>query len=226
MFKYIVLFIVLISVSFGFAQNDSNYNKYLEDQIYLGIFYNTLNDVPNELNQNKFSSSFNIGFIRDLPLNDNRNFGLGIGLGLSRSSYNNNLIFSEGNTGLNINFNSDLDSFKKNKWIINELEIPFEFRWRTSTPMNYRFWRVYFGLKTSYILSSKYKFESDLSKLSLSSLPFNEFQYGFTLNAGNNTWNLGLYLGLNPLFDDQFVKKYESIKNIKQFKIGLVFYIL
>ncbi len=226
MFKHIGLFIVLISVSFGFAQNDSTDNKYFEDQIYLGVFYNTLNDVPNELNQNKFSSSFNIGFIRDLPLNENRNFGLGIGLGLSRSSYNNNLIFSKGNTDLNINFNSDLDSFKKNKWIINELEIPFEIRWRTSTPTNYRFWRVYFGLKTSYILSSKYKFESNLSKLSLSSLPFNEFQYGFTLNAGNNTWNLGLYLGLNSLFDDQFVKKHESIKNINQFKIGLVFYIL
>jgi len=225
-FKHIGLFIVLISVSFGFAQNDSTDNKYFEDQIYLGVFYNTLNDVPNELNQNKFSSSFNIGFIRDLPLNENRNFGLGIGLGLSRSSYNNNLIFSKGNTDLNINFNSDLDSFKKNKWIINELEIPFEIRWRTSTPTNYRFWRVYFGLKTSYILSSKYKFESNLSKLSLSSLPFNEFQYGFTLNAGNNTWNLGLYLGLNSLFDDQFVKKHESIKNINQFKIGLVFYIL
>jgi hypothetical protein len=211
-FKYIYLFIFLISLSFGFAQNGSTDNKYLEDQIYLGIFYNTLNDVPNELNQNKFSSSFNLGFIRDLPLNENRNFGLGIGLGLSRSSYNNNLIFSKGNTDLKINFNSDLDSF--------------EIRWRTSTPTNYRFWRVYFGLKTSYILSSKYKFESDSTKLSLSSLPFNEFQYGFTLNAGNNTWNLGLYLGLNPLFDDQFVKKYESIKNIKQFKIGLVFYIL
>ena len=93
MFKHISLFIVLISVSFGFAQNDSTDHKYLEDQIYLGIFYNTLNDVPNELNQNKFSSSFSIGFIRDLPLNENRNFGLGIGLGLSRSSYNNNLIW-------------------------------------------------------------------------------------------------------------------------------------
>ena len=56
-------------------------------------------------------------------------------------------------------------------------------------------------------------------------LPFNKFQTGFTLNAGNNTWNLGLYLGLQPLFRDNFVENNQMIKNIKQFKVGLVFYI-
>lgn len=120
----------------------------------------------------------------------------------------------------------DYNSFNKNKWIFNEIEAPFEIRWRTSTPENYKFWRVYFGIKTSYIFSSKFKYDSPNENYYESSLPFNKFQSGFTINAGNNTWNLGLYLGLRPLFNDQFIKKHSEFKNMKQFKVGLIFYIL
>jgi len=46
------------------------------------------------------------------------------------------------------------------------------------------------------------------------------------LNAGNNTWNLGLYLGLNPIFNDEFGKNNMEIKDLKEFTLGLTFYIL
>ena len=128
--------------------------------------------------------------------------------------------------GTDVKIVSDLDSFTKNKWVLNELEFPFEIRWRTSTPENYKFWRIYFGLKTSYIISSKVKYESSSNNQTIRNLPFNNFQSGFTLNAGNNTWNLGVYLGLQPLFDKEFTKNHINIKNIKQFKVGLIFYIL
>ena len=218
---YFLLFSIL-----SYSQINEVDDKYREDQIYFGVFYNSLINSPIDFNQNKFSSSINLGFIRDIPLNKSRNFGIGLGLGYSNSSFHNNLKFSNTNNQLDAKIVSDLDSFTKNKWVLNELELPFEIRWRTSTPENYKFWRIYFGLKTSYIISSKVKYESSSNNQTIRNLPFNNFQSGLTLNAGNNTWNLGVYLGLQPLFDKEFTKNHINIKNIKQFKVGLIFYIL
>jgi hypothetical protein len=224
--RLVNLICVLLFSILCYSQINEVDDKYREDQIYFGVFYNSLINSPTDFNQNKFSSSINLGFIRDIPLNKSRNFGLGLGLGYSNSSFHNNLKFSNANNQLDSKIVSNLDSFTKNKWVLNELELPFEIRWRTSTPENYKFWRIYFGLKTSYIISSKVKYESPSNNQTIRDLPFNNFQSGFTLNAGNNTWNLGVYLGLKPLFDEEFAKNHINIKNIKQFKVGLIFYIL
>lgn len=221
--KLICIFLFSI---LSYSQIDEIDDKYREDQIYFGVFYNSLINSPTDFNQNKFSSSINLGFIRDIPLNKSRNFGIGLGLGYSNSSFHNNLKFSNSSNQLDVKIISDLDSFTKNKWVLNELEFPFEIRWRTSTPENYKFWRIYFGLKTSYIFSSKVRYESSSNNQTIRDLPFNNFQSGFTLNAGNNTWNLGVYLGLQPLFNKEFTKTHQNIKNLKQFKVGLIFYIL
>ncbi len=226
MLRLVNLICVLLFSILCYSQINEVDDKYREDQIYFGVFYNSLINSPTDFNQNKFSSSINLGFIRDIPLNKSRNFGLGLGLGYSNSSFHNNLKFSNSNNQLDSKILSNLDSFTKNKWVLNELELPFEIRWRTSTPENYKFWRIYFGLKTSYIISSKVKYESPSNNQTIRDLPFNNFQSGFTLNAGNNTWNLGVYLGLKPLFDEEFAKNHINIKNIKQFKVGLIFYIL
>ena len=226
MLRLVNLICVLLFSILCYSQINEVDDKYREDQIYFGVFYNSLRNSPTDFNQNKFSSSINLGFIRDIPLNKSRNFGLGLGLGYSNSSFHNNLKFSNANNQLDAKIVSNLDSFTKNKWVLNELELPFEIRWRTSTPENYKFWRIYFGLKTSYIISSKVKYESPSNNQTIRDLPFNNFQSGFTLNAGNNTWNLGVYLGLKPLFDEEFAKNHINIKNIKQFKVGLIFYIL
>ena len=87
------------------------------------------------------------------------------------------------------------------------------------------FWRIYLGVKTSYVFSSKNIFESSSINETSKDLPFNKFQSGFTLNAGNNTWNIGIYYGFRPMFKTEFADKNVSIKNTKQFKVGLIFYI-
>ena len=232
MLKFWNFILFLLFFFSSHAQYDELDDNYREDQIYFGVFYNSLINGPSNFNQNKFSSSISLGFIRDIPLNKERNFGLGLGLGLSTSSYHNNLNISVDDNNLEYLTIQDSDVFNKNKWALNEIEFPFEIRWRTSTPENYKFWRIYFGIKTSYIFSSKSVYESIASEGSglirnekIRDLQFNKFQTGFTLNAGNNTWNLGLYLGLQPLFNDDFIKKNQLIKNVNQFKVGLVFYI-
>ena len=225
MLRLVNLICIFLFSILCYSQINEVDDKYREDQIYFGVFYNSLINSPTDLNQNKFSSSINLGFIRDIPLNKSRNFGIGLGLGYSNSSFHNNLKFSNTNNQLDAKIISDLDSFTKNKWVLNELELPFEIRWRTSTPENYKFWRIYFGLKTSYIINSKVRYESPSNNQTIRDLPFNNFQSGFTLNAGNNTWNLGVYLGLQPLFDEEFTKNHINFKNIKQFKVGLIIYI-
>ena len=116
--------VLLFSIS-SYSQLDSLDNKYREDQIYFGVYYNSLADSPNDFSQNKFSSSVNLGFIRDFPLNKERNFGLGIGLGLSTSSYHNNLKFSNSNGQFGVGIISVSETFTKNKWALNELEFSF-----------------------------------------------------------------------------------------------------
>ena len=223
--RYFISFLLVMNFLKSYSQINDVDNNYLEDQIYLGLYYSALTSAPENFNQNKFSSTLNFGFIRDLPLNKQRNFGLGVGVGLSLGSSNSNLKLSELNNIINGEIVSGED-FTKNKWNTSSIEIPFEIRWRTSTPTNYKFWRVYFGIKTSYLLKSKYKFESVNSDYSIQTLPLRKTQSGITVNAGNNTWNLGLYMGLNPIFNKEFGQNNPEIKDLKEFKLGLVFYIL
>ena len=223
--RFLVSLLLLISFFISFSQKNDVDNKYLEDQFYLGLYYSTLTSSPEDFNQNKFSSTLNFGFIRDFPFNKQRNFGIGAGVGLSFSSSNSNLKLSDLNSSVSGEIVNGED-FTKNKWNTTKIEFPFEVRWRTSTPTSYKFWRVYFGVKTSYLLKSKYKYESLNSNYTLENLPFRKTQSGITVNAGNNTWNLGLYMGLNPIFNKEFGQNNPNLKDLKEFKLGLVFYIL
>ena len=223
--RYFISFLLVMNFLKSYSQINDVDNKYLEDQIYLGLYYSALTSAPENFNQNKFSSTLNFGFIRDLPLNKQRNFGLGVGVGLSLGSSNSNLKLSELNNSVSAEIINGED-FTKNKWNTTKIEFPFEFRWRTSTPTSYKFWRVYFGVKTSYLLRSRYKYESLNNNYTLENLPFRKIQSGLTLNAGNNTWNLGVYLGLNPVFNKDFGQITPDFKDLKEFKLGLIFYIL
>ena len=223
--RFLVSLLLLISFFISFSQKNDVDNKYLEDQFYLGLYYSTLTSSPEDFNQNKFSSTLNFGFIRDFPFNEQRNFGIGAGVGLSFSSSNSNLKLSDLNSSVSGEIVNGED-FTKNKWNTTKIEFPFEVRWRTSTPTSYKFWRVYFGVKTSYLLKSKYKYETLNSNYTLENLPFRKTQSGITVNAGNNTWNLGLYMGLNPIFNKEFGQNNPNLKDLKEFKLGLVFYIL
>ena len=223
--KYFISFLLIMNFVKSYSQSNDVDNKYLEDQFYLGLYYSALTSAPENFNQNKFSSTLNFGFIRDLPFNKQRNFGLGVGFGLSLGSSNSNLKLTKLNNLVSAEIVNGED-FTKNKWNTTKIEFPLEFRWRTSTPTSYKFWRVYFGVKTSYLLRSRYKYESLNSNYTLDNLPFRKTQSGLTLNAGNNTWNLGVYLGLNPVFNKEFGQINPDFKDLKEFKLGLIFYIL
>lgn len=233
--NYVFLLLVLYSF-FGFSQRDDRNNRdksesdinYREDQFYASVTYNLLNEKPSGVSQSGFSSGFHLGFIRDMPLNERRNFAIGLGLGLSTNSYNQkNILIQEANSNVRFDIIDENEyGVTKNKFSTYLVEVPLEIRWRTSKTDDYNFWRIYTGFKVGYLLYNSTKFKSELGNVKLyDSDSFNSLQYGLTLSAGYSTWNFHVYYGLNPIFDTNTTLNNESI-DMKFLKIGLMFYIL
>jgi hypothetical protein len=80
--------------------------------------------------------------------------------------------------------------------------VPLEFRWRSSTFESYKFWRIYGGVKFSYLLYDKSVLKTAGTKRSCSD--FNDFLYGVYLSGGYNTINLYAYYGLNLYLNRQW----------------------
>lgn len=229
-----VVFLLLVVISyFGNSQSDKLDNfdtdyRYREDQFYASATYNIINHKPSGVSQSGFSSGFNIGFIRDMPINKDRNIALGIGLGFSSNSYNQkNLLIEEVDKEVTFTIIDEDDyDVSKNKFTTYLVEVPFEFRWRTSNAEEYNFWRIYTGFKVGYLLYNTVKFKSELLNSELSNNDsFEKLQYGLTLSAGYSTWNFHLYYGLNPIFKSNYELEGTNI-DMKSIKIGLMFYIL
>jgi hypothetical protein len=205
---------------------DSTYvdNNYLEDQLYIGLTYNILNNKPTGFNQNGLSGGLSFGFIKDLPINRGRNKAIGIGLGYAYSAYIQNLKITD--TGSSTVFEIlDDQNFNSNRFSAHIIEVPLELRWRTSTPTVYDFWRIYTGFKLGYVFSSSARFSDTSGAIYVKEIDkVNTFQYGLTLSAGYGSLNINLYYGLNTFFKNAQVNN-ESI-DLKQLNIGLIFYIM
>lgn len=227
----IIAFLFFSTLMFGqtsATDTTSVDNKYREDQFYISVTYNLFGKKPEVISQSGFSSGFHIGFIRDMPINKKRNVAIGLGLGISSNSYNQNLLISKNNEQ-EIEYSildKSVTPYAKNKFSTYLLEIPLEFRWRTSTPIDYNFLRVYPGFKLSYIIYNSSKFNSSEADILLSKInDFNKLQYGIMLNAGYSNINAHFYYALNTIFNDKANVNGEQI-GMNAIKIGLIYYIL
>lgn len=198
---------------------------YREDQFYFSITYNTLIDKPAGLSQRKFSSGFSGGFLRDMPINRKRTIAVASGIGFTYNNYNQNMaISSTAETPVYTIINSDTQ-YSKNKFTTLSFDVPVEFRWRTSTYESHKFWRIYTGIKFSYVLYDKSVFNSSMGKVSINgNKDFNKLQYGAYISSGYNTFNLYAYYGLNSLFKSAKIN--DEAVNMKAFNLGIIFYIL
>jgi len=199
-------------------------NRYLEDQFYVGVGYNILFDTPEGVGQRNFSYNLQAGFIKDIPLNERRNFGIGLGLGYAANSYYTNMGAAEGANGNQYQILADSD-FNRSKFETHSIELPLEIRWRTSTADDYSFWRIYAGAKLGYVFSGRSKLVTDNGNSSFSNDDIEAFQYGLMLNFGFNTWNIHTYYSLNPLLKDNTILNGVPL-DFRVLRIGLIFYIL
>jgi len=218
-------FVILLFLSFNSiqAQQDTISDvKYLEDQFYVSLTYNMLTFKPSSILQNGFSGGFSAGFIKDIPLNEQRNIGFGIGLGYAYNTYIQNLKITKENRITLFNIAQD---FTTNRLGISTLDVPIEFRWRNSTPQRYKFWRIYGGVKFSYLLVGKTKYSDLTETITTKNIPeLNKFQYGLILATGYSTLNLYFYYGLKPFFKG--VDFNGEKLNLKDFNVGVKFYIM
>lgn len=225
LFLLLMLFLnCLYTVKAQVNQTIEQDSLYREDQFYVSVTYNALIDLPNNVSQNSFSTGVHLGAIRDFPLNKRRNIALALGLGYSFNSFNQNIRIS----GYNPYNYTILESYNysKNNFTQHFIEVPFEFRWRTSNAQSYKFWRVYTGLKLGYLIASKSVFNDRSGSENQKNLTdLNKLQYGLTMSIGYNTWNGYIYYGLNPVFNDVSTIDLQSI-DMSALKIGLIFYLL
>jgi hypothetical protein len=217
--KIAILF--LLFSSFLVAQNDSTFvdNKYLEDQFYINLTYIKLLELPEQISQTGFSFGLGVGYIRDLPVNKRRNIGFGVGLGYGLNNYYFNVREDDISQT-----DSETNVLKSNKIVLHTVEMPIEFRIRTSTAQKYKFWRIYPGFKMAYVFATNNNLKQSEDFDVEDVIDINNFIYGVTLSAGYNKWNFHIYYGLNELFTN--VENTSNNFEIHDLRLGLIFYIL
>ena len=225
--KYIIFIVVSIFFTNGFCQEKPNFNAvdslYREDQFYLGITYNNLQNLNTNIQQGRFTPSYSAGFLRDMPINKKRTFAIATGIGYSINNYNVNFRITENNNI--INYDIINTAFDKNKLVFHYLDLPIEFRWRNSTPESHKFWRIYTGFKASYLVYNYSKFENgQTTEFIYNNNDLGKFQLGTFLTFGYNTWNFNVYYGLNSIFKNAKINN--SNLNMNTINFGLMFYIL
>ncbi|MFH6602441.1 porin family protein [Maribacter algicola] len=199
--------------------------NYLEDQFYVGITYNFVRNKPNDITQRNLSYGLQGGLVRDFPINRSRTRAFGLGLGYAVNSYYSNMKAEEINgviTYSPVGSNVDL---KRSKIENHLIELPIEYRWRNSTLEEYKFWRIYTGVKLGYVFASRSKFVTESEKISFSNGDVRQFQYGLTFSFGWNTFNAHVYYALSSIFKDDITIDGEPIE-MKPLRVGFIFYIL
>ena len=220
--KFFFLFSLLFLNQLSFTQSNKSKEDYREDQFFFGSSYFIQTQPIDEFKQNGFSGNFQFGFIRDFPLNDSSTKAVGIGFGYERNFFTSNIqpVESDSNIDYRIVVSRFLES--KNKISFSSLVIPLEYRWRTSSVDQYKFWRIYSGfkLKKNFPIYSNPSYGSEITIDDVE-----DWTTSIYINAGYNTWNISLEYDLNPLLKNKKTTNGENL-NISFFRLGLVFYLL
>lgn len=199
---------------------------YREDQFYVGFTYNLLLDTPRDVSQNKFSAGFTGGFLRDMPINKKRTIAIATGLGVTYNKYFQDLVISKTDGVAQYSVIPSGTQYDKNKFDMILIDIPLEFRWRTSTPESHKFWRIYSGFKFSYIAQGKSIYIDDTYNIKVTNNDdLNKIQVGAYIAWGYNTWNFYGYYGLTPLYKSSAKLNNQSV-GMNSLNLGLMFYIL
>jgi len=228
------LFFLFVIFQFSFLSlfaQKSDY--YLEDQIYITTTYNLVVNKNDSITQGGFSNGMLFGYIRDIPLNKQRNFGLGLGINYSIAHIYQNISIKsldDGSTDIKRLASKD---YKRNKFSVSYIEVPFEVRYRTSTIDKHRFFRAYLGAKVGYRIRAYSKLKTSVNEIAYYDQPeFNLWKYGLYLNIGYGTWNFHVDYTLSKVFkDNTFAKPIDDTNSLipmdmNMLNVGLTFYLI
>lgn len=199
---------------------------YREDQFYAGLNYNSLLENPSGVSQEKISFGFSAGFLRDMPINKARTWAIASGVGFAFNNYLQNMSIMGTSQNPVYEVIPSTVSFDKNRFEQLRVEIPIELRWRNSTPQEYQFFRIYGGVKFSYLLLDKSVYDDGVQRVVIkNNKDFEEFLYGLYLSIGYSAFNLQVHYALNSFFKSSAQIDSAPI-TMKALSIGVVFYIL
>jgi Outer membrane protein beta-barrel domain len=227
--KNLFTLVFLIVCLNTFSQEVPNFEAidslYREDQFYINVSYNILKNTPASITQNSLSSGIDAGFLRDFPLNKSRTFAIAPGLGFSFNNYIQNLIIEENGNTISYSVIPSNFSYDRNKFGQYFVDLPIEFRWRTSTFDSHKFWRVYLGAKCSYLLYSRSSYVAQGKSFKIdNNADFNKIQYGVYAALGYNSANFYVYYGLQDIFKNGMLNN--APLEMRTLNLGLMFYIL
>ncbi len=217
-----------VAVSQDTIQPISADSLYREDQFYIGATYNLPLNLPSGGTIRGLSGGIQFGFVRDMPINAKRNVAIAIGAGLAIDQFGQNLFIGEtenDETIFRILDDENID-YDRNRFNMSVIEVPIEFRWRTSTPSNYKFWRIYTGVRVGYAYYYKATFKQSGNNVNQTKIPeFDPLRLSATLSFGYNTFNFFASYSINPFFKDAVTVDGEKV-DFRTLKVGLMFYIL
>lgn len=228
--KLILMYCMLSTGVSTFAQDSIQApadQRYREDQFYIGVTYNVITDVPGGVATRGLSGGLQFGFLRDMPVNEARNIAVAVGAGLSIDRFGQTLFIGEDMDDKTIFtvLEGDID-FTSNRFSVATIEMPIEFRWRSSTPSSTKFWRVYLGFRLGYSYWYKATFKQPNNNVNQTSISeFEPVRTGASLSFGYNTFNFYVYYSINPFFKDAVTDMSQEV-SFRTIKVGLMFYIL
>lgn len=227
----LILFVFFIFSSISVSAQKSNY--YLEDQIFITPTYNLIINKSDSIVQGGFSNGLLVGYVRDIPINEQRNFGFGLGINYSISHVYQNVslrTLDDGSTDIQ---KLESNDYIRNKFSVSHIEVPFEIRYRTSTIDKFKFFRAYLGYKAGYKLRSYSKISTRESEISYYNQPeFRWWKHGIYLNIGYGSWNFHIDYTLSKVFKDEVYAKPTDPANslismdMNALNIGLIFYLI
>ena len=217
--SYLYILVMMCFCSLSHAQDSTSIStRYFEDQIYVGLGYDFVLSENEAFFQRNLSFALQLGVIKDIPVNKARNLGFGVGLGYGLDNFYSNVSVDE-STG--VFFFDDDPSYRRGKIGLHEIQVPLEFRLRTSNEEKYNFLRLYTGVRFNYVFSARSKYVyDDRPNVVFNNEYVNNFGYGLTLNMGYNTFNLHFYYALTPLFSDLPQGSDPGMDNLEAFYSG------
>lgn len=233
-YKYGLFSIFFLLGFFSFGQESTfvieenpneviNSSFYREDQIYLGVSFVGLVSDQENFYAKGLSSHFQWGVVRDFPIVPSGKLAVGLGLGMGFDRHTTNLNRIEDTQGKGIySLNTDVTASSL-FFSMQSLELPISFRWRSSSPSDYAFWRVYGGVAFQW----NYRMRAELENVSLPvKRELNQLASTAHLSFGYNTWNFYLAYRLTPFFKTESLSSQTLPINITPIKVGLIFYLL
>lgn len=229
-FKFCIVLLLGFVSFIGIAQDTIQPavadSLYREDQFYVGVTYNALLNLPSGVNIRGLSGGLQFGILRDMPINKKRNIAIAIGGGISIDQFGQNLFIGETSNNETIFRVLNNVDYTRNRFNTAIIEAPIEFRWRSSTPTSYKFWRVYAGFRVGYAYWYKATFKQSGNNVNQSKIPeFDPLRMAATLSMGYNTFNFFASYSINPFFKDAVTTDGEKV-DFRTLKVGLMFYIL